>query len=333
MPGQLSSPLSTRVGCDVKAEVRSSSCEQRKAAEGTQKEQLDGVVHPNDVVTTDYLNVQPRTDDANKDANNHVHDQVPLKSARRESLATPVFERTRGSSQIAVHPTLDNAHLATCDILYENFMSKPKPRNLPAHEHLISNPGKVQLKAEVNCQPEGAGAADDHFHDLSLSPSQKPLVNSHEDENYNYDDDWEKIESCELDAHTNDHSAIPSVVYQHPSFRATIQEYVDKYRLTEEQRQTLRGLWAMAKLVSEFGYSVVSEPIVDIADWAVDKQFGCHIEDLPLELRSRFMASLPEKLQKAIRTTNRKLRRGGGFVVPPAEKIDKNARDGDQIEN
>jgi hypothetical protein len=44
---------------------------------------------------------------------------------------------------------------------------------------------------------------------------------------------------------------------------------------------------------------------VDAAEWAGEKQFGCDLDGLPMELRMRLRASQPQNVQNAIRVTNR----------------------------
>jgi hypothetical protein len=84
-----------------------------------------------------------------------------------------------------------------------------------------------------------------------------------------------------------------------------MQEYVDRYSLSDEQKENLKGAWTILKWAGEIGYAVVSEPVIDAAEWIVQKQFGCDLEGLPLELRMRLVASLPENVQAAIKITSR----------------------------
>jgi hypothetical protein len=185
--------------------------------------------------------------------------------------------------------------------LIEAFKNKFSGLKLRDHDANEPVPHKMRLRDVLDTFDRETqrklqnGEEDDHFDNLALSPP--PLAT--ED-----DDDWEKIDE-ELDAETQRPVPIPTVVYQNASFKATVQEYIDRYSLSSEQKETLQGVWTILKWAGEFGYAAVSEPIVDAAEWAGEKQFGCDLDGLPMDLRMRLRASLPQNVQNAIRVTNR----------------------------
>jgi hypothetical protein len=201
--------------------------------------------------------------------------------------------------------------------LIEAFTTKFAHAKLPNHAEAshLSKKTSVQgmfttFDAEISHAPTSRrsssfAVAPEILQELPLSPPPEP-------ENADYDvlsddEDWEKIDSDEIlfaDATMNG-LAPPIIVYQPPTFRATVSELLDRYTLSDERRQDLEGAFALLKWAGEIGYAIVSEPVVEAAEWLVRKQFGCAMEQLPDELRNRLMTSLPTNVQSAIRVTNR----------------------------
>jgi hypothetical protein len=147
---------------------------------------------------------------------------------------------------------------------------------------------------------------DEHLENLLLSPT--PETEGADYDNVSDDEDWDKISISDAlfpDDNTAVGGTIPTVVYQSPSFSGAWAEFTERYALSPEARHNLQGAMAMLKWAGEFGYAVVSEPVMDAAEWVVQKQFGCRMEELPEELRLRLLASLPDNVQNALRVANR----------------------------
>ena len=117
------------------------------------------------------------------------------------------------------------------------------------------------------------------------------------------DEDWDHIEHEEL--FDNDGQPHDGVIYQDPSFQAAWKEYVDRVTPSAEKQRTMKAAWEILKFGGQFGYALVSEPLLDAADWVVRQQFGTDLEGLPAELRVRLMRKLPSPAAATIRVANR----------------------------
>lgn len=148
--------------------------------------------------------------------------------------------------------------------------------------------------------------APEKFDNVSISPPHRPLQPPNVDNNEDDDDDWDHIGSDEvLFTDGEEGPAIPSVIYQAPSVRATMQELKDRITPSEDTQKTLQAAWMIMKLVAEASYNIVSEPVLDAANRVVRAQYGTDLDGLPAELRARLMRSLPDNVQNAIRAGNR----------------------------
>lgn len=196
------------------------------------------------------------------------------------------------------------------DTLRESLASRPRTLSVQPANFTIDQPSR--------------DLADD-FNDIDLDTA--PLLEddsngdaSYVDANifsdYEDDDDWEMLEKDELKGESQSANISDGVVYQSPSFRGAMQEYVTRYGLSPEQQQSLQGAMAVLKLVGEFGYAVVSEPVLDAAHWAAQRQFGVELDELPKELRSRLFASLPEPVQNTLLIVQHAARVTNRYVSP-----------------